>query len=92
MKKLSTQWFTDQLVAHAKRGYKVNAYDILYFAEKAYEMQREELDEAIWFGIDMEFGKIKRDDRFRSILDQFMVTKQFGSVDTFFNGEAGMPS
>jgi hypothetical protein len=72
MKKLGVEWFSDQLVAHVKRGFKVNAYDILYFAEKAFEMQRDEFDQAIWFGIDMEYGKIKRDDRFRSILDQFI--------------------
>ena len=46
--------------------------NILYFAEKAFEMQRDEFDQAIWFGIDMEYGKIKRDDKFRSILDQFI--------------------
>jgi len=72
MKKLGVEWFSDQLVAHVKRGFKVNAYDILYYAEKAFEMQRDEFDQAIWFGIDMEYGKIKRDDRFRSILDQFI--------------------
>jgi hypothetical protein len=72
MKKLGVEWFSDQLVAHVKRGFKVNAYDILYFAEKAFEMQRDEFDQAIWFGIDMEYGKIKRDDKFRSILDQFI--------------------
>jgi hypothetical protein len=72
MKKLGVEWFSDQLVAHVKRGFKVNAYDILYFAEKAFEMQRDEFDQAIWFGIDIEYGKIKRDDRFRSILDQFI--------------------
>jgi len=72
MKKLGVEWFSDQLVAHVKRGFKVNAYDILYFAEKAFEMQRDEFDQAIWFGIDLEYGKVKRDDRFRSILDQFI--------------------
>jgi len=72
MKKLGVEWFSDQLVAHVKRGFKVNAYDILYFAEKAFEMQRDEFDQAIWFGIDLEYGKIKRDDRFRSIVDQFI--------------------
>ena len=72
MKKLGVEWFSDQLVAHVKRGFKVNAYDILYFAEKAFEMQRDEFDQAIWFGIDIEYGKIKRDDSFRGILDQFI--------------------
>ena len=72
MKKLGVEWFSDQLFAHVKRGFKVNAYDILYFAEKAFEMQRDEFDQAIWFGIDLEYGKIKRDDRFRSIVDQFI--------------------
>ena len=72
MKKLGVEWFSDQLVAHVKRGFKVNAYDILYYAEKAFEIQRDEFDQAICFGIDLEFGNKKRDYRFITNVDQFI--------------------
>lgn len=77
MKKLGVEWFSDQLVAHVKRGFKVNAYDILYFAEKAFEMQREDMDYAIWFGTDLETKTIKQDKRFKEYVDQFIYLRKY---------------
>lgn len=83
MEKLSVQWLADQLVAHIKKGHKVNAYDVLYYSKKAEEMQREDLNDAIWFGIDLEAGVRKKDPRFEEIVDEFIATKT--DLDNLFD-------
>lgn len=92
IEKLSVEWFSAQLRTHVEKGFKVNVYDILYFEKKASEMHRDELNDAIWYGVDLEAGNIRKDKRFEEIVDQFIVEKKIGDADTFFNSEAGMPS